>query len=194
MTLLTLVWPLLILRILAWISLLLFLGVLYFFRDPRRKSPSGATLVLAPADGRVVAIDEELTDDYVGQTKLVSIFLSLLDVHINRIPFAGKIKDLSYTKGRFLPAFNPKASFSNENLVTCIENGELRFKVKQISGLLARRIINHLKVGAKVQKGERFGMIKFGSRVDLYLPAEVNLKVKLNQKVKAGETIMAELP
>ncbi len=194
LTILTLIWPFIILKILCWISLFLFLLVLYFFRDPIRRSPVDKNVILAPADGRIIVLDQKVQDDFVGQAKQISIFLSIFDVHSNRIPYDGKVQDLIYNRGQFLPAFRSKASFSNENLVTCIAKGDSRFKVKQISGLIARRIVNHLQIGDEVKKGTRFGMIKFGSRVDLFLPREVTLKVRLNQHIKAGETIIAELP
>ncbi len=174
--------------------LLLFLALFfaYFFRDPERKIPSGDSLILSPADGKIVAVESANEPFYLkSQAQKISIFLSPLDVHINRIPASGKVDYLSYLPGKFLAAYQDKASTDNEQTAIGIStpNGKILFK--QIAGVLARRIICRLKLGQDVRIGERFGMIRFGSRVDIFLPEGLELKVQKGDKVVGGETVMA---
>jgi phosphatidylserine decarboxylase len=174
------------------ISLLLALSVLYFFRDPARVSPAGAHLILSPADGKIVLIGNAREQDFLGsESTQISIFLSPLDVHVNRIPISGKVRYFKYVKGEYLVAFHEKASEKNERTVIGIENGEFRVLMRQVAGFIARRIVCSLRVNDDVIAGERFGMIKFGSRVDVLIPTKAELKVTLNDRVIAGETVLA---
>lgn len=164
---------------------------IFFFRDPDREIPEGENLVLAPADGRIISIKSFSDNEFVKSSGTrVSIFLSLWDAHVNRTPISGQVKDLKYHPGKFHPAFREKSSVENEQTEIWLENGHLKVVMKQIAGVLARRVVCRLRPGDKALAGERFGMIKFGSRVDLFLPESVKVMVNLNQKVKAGETIV----
>ena len=164
---------------------------LFFFRDPERKVPEGENLILAPADGKVILIKPFDNLEFMGGGgTLVSVFMSLFNVHVNRVPISGIIKYSKYNPGKFFPAFEDKASLENEQTELGLENEHGRIVLKQIAGIIARRIVCKLKQGDLVKAGERFGMVKFGSRLDVFLPENVQIKVKLNHKVKAGETIM----
>ncbi|MGB2697363.1 MAG: phosphatidylserine decarboxylase family protein [Candidatus Zixiibacteriota bacterium] len=163
----------------------------FLFRDPERKIPQGENLVLAPADGRIVSLENFSENEFLKSPGMkMSIFLSLWDPHINRNPVSGVVKNLKYHPGRFHPAFREKSSLENEQTEIWLENEKVRVIMKQIAGILARRIICRLKPGEMISAGKRFGMIKFGSRVELYLPGCVEIDVQLNEKVKAGETII----
>jgi phosphatidylserine decarboxylase len=163
----------------------------YFFRDPERTIPNVPDAVLSPADGKVIEIQNEFEKEYVkAPTTRISIFLSVFDVHINRIPMDGTIRYFRYHKGSFVKAYKREASSVNEQTVIGIENRKTKILFKQIAGILARRIVCHVREGGIVKRGERFGMIKFGSRVDIFLPKEFEIKVKLNQKVKGGLSII----
>jgi phosphatidylserine decarboxylase len=164
----------------------------YFFRDPERKIPSGENLILSPADGTVMAIEKTHEPLFLKtESQKISIFLSPLDVHINRIPASGKVEYLSYFPGKFLAAYKDKASTDNEQTAIGLLSRYGKVLFKQIAGVLARRIVCRLKLGQEVQAGEKFGMIKFGSRVDIFLPEEMELKVEKGDKVVGGETIVA---
>ena len=168
--------------------------ILFFFRDPNRKVPVVANAVVSAADGTIVDIADLVEDKYLNQpVKRVSIFLSIFDVHINRAPIQGEVKFLQYQSGRFKNALSGKASLYNEHNLVGIENGCSKVLVKQIAGMIARRIVCHIGIGDQLATGERIGLIKFGSRVEIYLPADAELRVKLKDKVKAGETIIAVL-
>jgi phosphatidylserine decarboxylase len=186
--------PLLLLTVLFWlagsktpaiISLVLSLFLAYFFRDPERKIPDDPSVVVSPADGKVVEILRQAD----GTTR-ISIFLSIFNVHINRAPIDGVIANIQYTPGKFKPAFDARASGENERNVLVIDNGSYKITISQIAGILARRIVCWKKTGEHVQKGERFGLIKFGSRVDLTLPVNVIPSVKMGDKVTGGSTVM----
>ena len=162
--------------------------VLYFFRDPERPVPAGE-VVVSPADGKVVEVRQV---DLDGQrTWKVSIFLSLFDVHVNRAPVSGIIQDLRYQPGRFLIASRPQASFENEQNTVRIQGEGSTVTFKQIAGLLARRIVFRKKVGDRVERGERVGLIKFGSRVDVFLPLEIPPAVAVGDRVRGGSSILA---
>jgi len=164
---------------------------LFFFRDPARKVPEGENLILAPADGKVILIKPSDNLEFIGRGgTLVSVFMSLFDVHVNRVPISGVVKYFKYNPGKFFPAFKDKASLENEQTELGLENEHGKVVLKQIAGILARRIVCNLQPGDLVKAGDRFGMIKFGSRLDLFLPENVQIKVKLNHKVRAGETII----
>jgi phosphatidylserine decarboxylase len=173
---------------------LLILGLfLYFFRDPERKIPSGEGLVLAPADGKVVRISFPGVEE--GEEGiLVSIFLSLLDVHVNRSPVSGVVSGVRYKKGSFHLAFLDEASQENEQNIISFEHGKDRVTLKQIAGLIARRVVCWVKPSQAVEAGQRIGFIKFGSRVDLILPPGSKIEVREGDKVKGGVDIIGCLP
>lgn len=165
-----------------------------FFRDPAREIPQGPGLVVSPADGKVVLIVPvpEGHPAGVGATQ-VSIFLSVFDVHINRAPIAGRITDVVYNRGEFLPAFDDKASLRNEQNRVFLEGPEGRVGFTQIAGLIARRIVFRKKVGDLVARGEQVGLIRFGSRTDLFLPKGSTLRVKVGDRVSGGSSVVAHL-
>ncbi len=167
---------------------------LNFFRDPERKTPSAKNIVVAPADGKIIVIKQNIFNHFVGENcNQVSIFMSPLNVHVNRIPIDGIVEHLKYYEGKFVAAFDDKASENNERMETGIVNSEGKILFTQVAGFLARRIVNELKIGDEVKTGERFGMIKFGSRVDIFVPSKYIPAVNLNENVYAGETILFEI-
>lgn len=167
---------------------------LNFFRDPERKTPSAINIVVAPADGKIIVIKQNIFNHFVGENcSQISIFMSPLNVHVNRIPIDGKVEHLKYYEGKFVAAFEDKASENNERMETGIVNSEGKILFTQVAGFLARRIVNELKIGDEVKTGERFGMIKFGSRVDIFVPSKYIPAVNLNENVYAGETILFEI-
>ena len=169
-------------------------STLYFFRDPERKIPVGEGIVVSPADGKVVEMNEIIHLPFHDfPLKRVSIFLSLWDVHINRAPVSGKVIHFGYRPGRFFPAFIRKSSDRNEQNIIGIEGVAGVVFVKQIAGLLARRVFCRLRVGDHIQQGERFGMIRFGSRVEVYLPSSIHLGVSEGARVRAGESIIGDI-
>lgn len=171
----------------------LFLFCLNFFRDPKRTIPMDASLVISPADGKVVKVTE-INDPEVGEgAKMVSIFLNVFNVHVNRVPLDGTVTAMDRKTGKFLAAFDHKASDVNEQVVTVLSHASGQFKIKQIAGLIARRILCYAQPGQKMHKGGRLGFIRFGSRTDLIMPAHVNVKVEVGQKVVGGETIIGQL-
>jgi phosphatidylserine decarboxylase len=178
--------------VLAFFGLVLTAFIAYFFRSPERKIPTRPNAILAPADGKIIHIGEVDEERFLKQRVMkVSIFMSLFDVHVNRAPVSGKVIQRSYRPGKFLTANHDKASVLNEQNAIIVEM-ENRFQilVVQIAGLVARRIVCYPKAGDSLQKGEIFGLIRFGSRVDLYLPLAVRYYVKVGQSVKGGETIL----
>jgi phosphatidylserine decarboxylase len=164
----------------------------YFFRDPRRTVPGGGNLVVSPADGRVTRV-EKLAPDQADSPNVVSIFLSVFDVHVNRSPIAGEIADAAYTRGRFTSATRDEASLVNEQNTLTIRGEKMTIVCKQIAGVLARRIVCWKRAGESLELGERFGLIKFGSRTDLVLPPEVELAVAVGQRVVGGVTVIGRL-
>jgi phosphatidylserine decarboxylase len=169
-------------------GLVLTVGVALFFRDPERSIPQTPETIVSPADGRVMEIVPEN-----AQTQRISIFLSLWDVHINRAPYGGVVQSVVYTPGAFLAAYRQEASLVNEaNTVTIAEHGR-EFIVKQIAGVLARRIVCRVRPGDTLEKGQRYGLIRFGSRTDLLLPATAEIAVQVGDVVRGGETILAFL-
>lgn len=183
----------LVVQVLAVATWLLTLLSLYFFRDPERSAPQGDGLIVAPADGKVVAIDEVEEPDFIGgRAKRISIFLSVLDVHVNRVPVGGVVRLFRYQPGKFHVASLAVASIENEQSIIGVEAPGGKILFKQIAGLIARRIVCDLREGHKVLRGERFGIIKFGSRMDVFMPHTAEIKVRLRQTVKAGESIIGE--
>jgi phosphatidylserine decarboxylase len=170
---------------------LLALFFLWFFRDPERTIPDSPGAVVSPADGKVTTITSVLTEG-VPQTR-VSIFLSVFDVHVNRSPMAGVIRAVRYQKGKYLNAMNPASAELNEQNVVTVEGDGQTVVFKQIAGLLARRIVFNKKVGERVELGERVGLIKFGSRVDVLLEASARMDIKVGDRVKGGASVLARL-
>ncbi len=173
---------------------ILTLFVIYFFRDPERTIPSEAGLVVSPADGLIIDI-RDIPDENLmgGESVCVSIFLSIFNVHVNRIPCKGKVIETIYNSGKFLPAYREKASSLNEQNSLVIGHKNIKIVVRQIAGLIARRIICQVKKGSQVARGERFGLIRFGSRVDLFVPKEVELVIKKGDKVAGGKTVIGKI-
>ena len=167
----------------------------FFFRDPERASPGAANVVLAPADGRVKFVgDAEPGVAPPGEWKQISIFLSPMDVHVNRIPASGTITRVSYTPGKFLPAYRPEAAAVNERSEVWIDRGNGETVVaRQVVGILARRVVCRAKIGERVRAGQRFGIMKFGSRMDVFLPRSATLKATVGEMVRGGETVIAVL-
>lgn len=179
-------------RVLGWTAGLLAAFTLYFFRDPEREIPQGEGLLVSPADGTVVGVDEVEKAPFLdGPAKRVSIFLSIFNVHINRAPIAGKVAYRHYNPGKFLPANCDKCSLDNEQNAIGIEDGGYRVLVRQIAGIIARRILCWVNPGDTVTRGERFGLIRFGSRTELLMPVSAVILVKPGDKVKGGETVIA---
>lgn len=180
--------------IILFLSLGLVLFIVSFFRIPNRTLTISNNKIIAPADGKVVVIEETVDDEYFKDKRLqVSIFMSPANVHVNRNPLSGEVVYNQYHKGKYLVAWNPKSSTENERHSAVIRNGNTEVLVKQIAGALARRICNYLEVGQKVKQGEEFGFIKFGSRVDLLLPPGTTVNVQMNQVVQGGVTVIATL-
>lgn len=179
--------------IFAGLSVLIYLFTLWFFRLPDRSLDQDSNLIIAPADGKIVAVEETEEDEYFKDRRLqVSIFMSPLNVHVNHFPVGGKVKYYKYHPGNYLVAWHPKASSENERSTVVIENSNnVDIMVRQIAGAVARRIVSYANPGRKVRQGEELGFIRFGSRVDLFLPADVTLKVKPGQKVTGKRTVIA---
>ncbi|RMG53977.1 MAG: phosphatidylserine decarboxylase family protein [Acidobacteria bacterium] len=165
----------------------------FFFRDPERLIPEDQQAIVSPADGRVVRI-EPLSPTDPSSPVRISIFLSLFDVHINRAPISGQIKDVTYRRGAFKAAFRDVASEVNEQSIVTMEGHGLEITFKQIAGVLARRVVFRKRVGERVAKGERVGLIKFGSRVDVILPPGVQVVATVGEKVYGGTSIIARIP
>lgn len=166
-----------------------------FFRDPEREPPSGEDLIVSPADGKVISIAEVDEGRYLNRKmKRVCVFMNVFNVHVNRVPVSGKIVSVRYNPGKFLMGYAEKASLDNEQNAIVIEKEpgqEILFI--QIAGLVARRIVCYLKGGERVTRAERFGLIRFGSRVDVYMPLETEIRVKVGDKVSAGESVLGRL-
>ncbi len=182
------------LLVLAAVLTLLSLWVAYFFRDPERSGQRGADMVISPADGKVVMITEVDEPAFIhGRATRISIFMSVFNVHVNRFPISGSVRYVHYNRGKFLNAASEKASLDNEQMSVGIESGGKRVLVRQIAGLIARRIVNYSREGEPVEQGERMGLIRFGSRVDLFLPVAADVKVKPGDMAVAGTTLMGVL-
>lgn len=170
--------------------------VLAFFRDPERFIPDDERALVSPADGKVIKVDQVDDDLFTGQEAIkVSIFMNVFNVHVNRIPFSGNVEKIVYRPGRFYAADSNRGALENEYCATVVTTPDGKnIAFVQIAGLIARRIICWLEQGDRIVKGKRFGLIRFGSRVDLYLPRDTDVNVKVGDKVRAGETIVATLP
>lgn len=176
---------------LAAVPVVLAMFFLWFFRDPSRQVPDGAGLIVSPADGKVQELEWiEFPDG--GRLRL-TIFLNVFDVHVNRVPVSGVVTLCEHNKGQFMNAMKPESAIHNEQTLITIDAGGYAVSFKQIAGLLARRIVNNLKVGDRVERGQRMGLIKFGSRVDVLMPAETDPRVKVGDRVKGGSSILGQL-
>ena len=182
----------------AWLLAIPFVALglffAFFFRDPERVSPAGADVVLSPADGRVLVAGPAVAEAAPpGSWQQISIFLSPMDVHINRIPASGRVTEVRYTPGKFLPAYKHDAASANERSEIWIDHDGQSIVARQIVGILARRVVCRAQKGAEVRAGERYGIMKFGSRMDIFLPTTATLKVEVGQTVRGGETVIAVL-
>jgi phosphatidylserine decarboxylase len=179
----------------AAMSTLLYAWLVYFFRDPRRVISQQDAGVLAPADGKIIAIQKVYEDEYLQDDRIqVSIFMSPFNVHVNRNPISGIVKFFKYHPGKYLVAWHPKSSTKNERTTIVVEHARgAQVLFRQIAGFLARRIKSYLQEGEQVHQGSEFGFIKFGSRVDVFLPLNAQIKVSLGEKVKGGVSLLAEL-
>ncbi len=184
-----------LLMITGIISLVLFFLVLQFFRNPRREIlVADDNVVYAPADGKIVVIEETTENEYFQAKRLqVSIFMSPTNVHVNRNPISGTVNYFKYHPGKYLVAWHPKSSDENERTTTVIGNGDSEILMRQVAGALAKRIVNYLEIGDEVQQGADMGFIKFGSRVDLYLPLDAKIEVQKGDKVKGNLSVIARL-
>ncbi len=181
---------------LAWPSLAITSFVVAFFRDPERMSDAEPEKLISPADGKIIVIEEQNDDIYLQDKVIkISIFMNIFNVHVNRIPIDGVVEEIAYKPGKFYSADSDKGALLNERcgIILTSQSGH-RMAFVQIAGLIARRIVNWLEPTDTVKRGERFGLIRFGSRVDLYLPAASIVHVKLGQKVRSGETAIASFP
>ena len=184
-------WPL---WLLAFLLTLIAIWVAYFFRDPERTGERGKQIVIAPADGKVVQISEVDEPAFLQAKAIrISIFMNVFNVHVNRYPVAGTVRYVHYNKGKFINAATDKASLENEQSSVGIETESGRVLVRQIAGLIARRIVTYSKLGENVRQGDRMGIIRFGSRVDVFLPVDAKVRVKVGQLTVAGVTVLSEL-
>ena len=181
--------------LLAFLLTLVALWVAYFFRDPERTGERGDALVVAPADGRVVQVSDLDEPSFVhGKATRISIFMNVFNVHVNRYPVSGTVSHVQYNPGKFLNAAVEKSSLENEQMSVGIESGSHRILVRQIAGLIARRIVTYSRNGETVRQGERLGLIRFGSRVDVFIPTASRVRVRVGDTTVAGTTVLAELP
>ena len=179
----------------AFVLLLLALWVAYFFRDPERTGERGPSLAVSPADGKLIMITEVDEPTFVkGRAVRLSIFMNVFNVHVNRYPVEGVVRYIHYNKGKFLNAAAEKSSLENEQMSVGIETSRYRVLVRQIAGLIARRIVTYSKLGETIRQGDRMGIIRFGSRVDVFLPAGSTLRAKVGDITVAGVTVLGELP
>ena len=184
-------WPL---WLLAFVFIILALWVSYFFRDPERSGERGGGIVIAPADGRIVMITEVDEPAFIhGKALRISIFMNVFNVHVNRYPVSGTVRFVHYNPGKFLNAATDKSSLENEQSSVGIESGSRRILVRQIAGLVARRIVTYSREGDEVEQGERMGIIRFGSRVDVFLPTTARAMVKVGDTTAAGSSVIAHL-
>ena len=179
------------LRTPGYVALVLTVFVLFFFRDPERATPAGQGVLVSPADGRVIVVKDVFEPDYLKQdVKQISIFLSVFNVHVNRVPLGGTVELVKYNPGTFHVASVDKASTENEQTAMVITSGGNKVLVKQIAGLIARRIVCYAKPGDAVKTGERYGLIRFGSRVDIFLPKTIEVKVKVGDRIKGARDVI----
>jgi phosphatidylserine decarboxylase len=184
-----------VLWLVALVLTLLALWVAYFFRDPERTGERGKDLVVAPADGKIVMITSVDEPQYIkGTAQRISIFMNVFNVHVNRYPVDGVVEYTHYNPGKFLNAASEKSSLDNEQMSVGVESNGRKILVRQIAGLIARRIVTYSKPGQQVRQGERMGMIRFGSRVDVFLPDTAHIRAKVGDITVAGTTVLADFP
>jgi phosphatidylserine decarboxylase len=185
-------WPL---WLLAFVLTVLVLWVAYFFRDPERTGARGQDLVVSPADGRVIEIVEVDEPSFLqGRAIRISVFMNVFNVHVNRYPVSGRVAYVHYNPGKFMNAAAEKASLDNEQMSVGVQGARHRVLFRQIAGLIARRIVTYSRVGDDAEQGERMGIIRFGSRVDVFVPVGSTIRAKIGDKPSAGVTVLAELP
>jgi phosphatidylserine decarboxylase len=178
----------------ALMPLLLTAFMFYFFRDPERTVPAGRNIFVAPADGKIIVIKDLLETEHLHKdVKQISIFMSPFNVHVNRVPCDGKVKSVQYVKGKFLAAYKDEASIQNEHIDMVFETRYGDLLLRQVAGFVARRAVCRKSEGDILQSGERYGLIKFSSRVDIYLPKDAVIKIRLGDRVRAGETVLGEI-
>ncbi len=181
--------------LLAFVLTLLALWVAYFFRDPERTGERGDTIVVSPADGKIVMITEVDEPAFIGGRAIrISVFMNVFNVHVNRYPVDGTVRYVHYNPGRFLNAATEKSSLENEQMSVGLKTKSGRILVRQIAGLIARRIVTYSKDGQQVKQGERMGIIRFGSRVDVFIPPDSRVRVGIGETSNAGVTVLADLP
>ena len=185
------VWSVSHMAVLVAVPVILAAFFLWFFRDPSRTVPAGPGLIVSPADGKVEEL--EWIEFPEGGRLRLTIFLNVFDVHVNRVPVGGVVTLSEHHEGQFMNAMKPESAIHNEQTLLTIDAGEYSVSFKQIAGLLARRIVNDLKVGDRVERGQRMGLIKFGSRVDVLMPAETTPRVKVGDRVKGGSSVLGVL-
>lgn len=186
--------PFFILLCVTCMLYLLSIFMAFFFRDPERKIPEGEDIFVSPADGKVILIRDVYEEEYLkSDAKEVSIFMSPLNVHVNRTPCDGTVSVVKHSPGKYIAAYRDDAPIKNENIVMVLDRNEGRILVRQVAGFVARRTVCKAKVGDTLKRGERYGMVKFGSRLDVYMPKDTNIKITLGEKVKAGETVIGEI-
>ena len=170
--------------------------VFYFFRDPERIVPDSEDGVVSPADGKVILVEKIFDDRFVNEhVYKISIFMSIFDVHVNRLPFTGEVEKIQYAPGSFYAANTDQGSIANEHCAVILSTAKnFRYAVVQVAGLVARRIVCWAEKGDTIERGSRFGLIRFGSRVDIYLPQQMQLEVRSGQRVRAGETVIGYIP
>jgi phosphatidylserine decarboxylase len=181
--------------LLAIVVTLIALWVAYFFRDPDRTGERGAHIVVAPADGRLIMMTEVDEPSFIkGRAMRLSIFMNVFNVHVNRYPMDGVVAYVHYNKGKFINAAAEKSSLENEQMSVGLDSGGRRLLVRQIAGLIARRIVTYSRVGEAVRQGDRMGIIRFGSRVDVFVPIDARIRANVGDLTTAGTTVLAELP
>ena len=178
--------------VLGAITLVLFAFSIYFFRDPLRVPPDDPRAIVSPADGKIVEVDRVEEPEFIeGEATRIAIFLSLFDVHVNYVPYEGTVEYLKYRRGKFLPAYRDEASEENVQTIIGLQTRHGKLVFKQMVGIMARRIVCRLRYGDHVRTGQKFGIIKFGSRMEVYLPAWATVNVKVGDRVKAAESVIA---
>lgn len=179
-------------QVVFFLFFIITLFTVFFFRDPEREVPGGEGLYVSPADGKVILIKDVFEKEYLKSgAKEISIFMSPLDVHVNRAPCDGRVKTVRYSPGKFIAAYKDDASTRNENIVMLLEGEQGKILVRQVAGFVARRAVCRAKAGDALARGERYGIIKFSSRLDVYLPEDVKVAVRVGDRVLAGETVIA---